>query len=224
MAITAVGMKLIDDGLQQAASKPIADEGNRAMSQTPVEQQMQTLARFWWLPFGIGLLSIVAGVIVLIKPGDSLKTIAVIVGIFVACDGVIALIAALRSSTEGRGLLALVGVLGLVVGVILIRHPVKGITAVALLFGIWLVAVGVIRLVQSFEADRHRVWAVIVALVEIIAGIVIVSSPGIGLATLAILIGVSLIVNGASVVVLGVMLRGLSHEEGATHHTHAATA
>jgi uncharacterized membrane protein HdeD (DUF308 family) len=187
------------------------------------EQQLRAFARVWWLPLLIGLLSIAAGVIVLVKPGNSLKTIAIIVGIFIAFDGVIALIAALRKTTESRGLTALMGVLGLVVGVVLIRHPVHGITAVAMLVGIWLIAIGAIRFVLAFE-EEHRAWRLLVAVVEIIAGIVIVSSPGIGLATLAILIGVSLIANGASLTVLGVLLRSVSQEETPTQRTHVAPA
>jgi uncharacterized membrane protein HdeD (DUF308 family) len=187
------------------------------------EQQLRAFARVWWLPLLVGVLSMLAGVIVLIKPGNSLKTIAVIVGIFIAFDGVIALVAALRRTTESRGLTALVGVLGLVVGVMLIRHPVHGITAIALLVGIWLIAVGAIRLVLAFE-EEHRLWRAIVAVVEIIAGLVIVSSPSIGLAALAILIGISLIANGASLTVLGFLLHGVSGEETPTQHTHVAPA
>jgi uncharacterized membrane protein HdeD (DUF308 family) len=187
------------------------------------EDQLRAFARVWWLPLLVGVLSIVVGVIVLVKPGNSLKTIAVIVGIFIAFDGVIALIAAVRRTTESRGLTALMGVLGLVVGVMLIRHPVNGITFVALLVGIWLIAVGAIRFVLAFE-EEHRAWRLIVAAVEVIAGIVIVSSPGIGLTVLAILIGVSLIANGASLSVLGVMLHSVSREETPTQHIHTARA
>lgn len=200
--------------------------GPRRLSQTPVmatsaDEQLRAFARVWWLPMCVGLLSIVAGVIVLIKPGNSLKAIAVIVGIFIALDGVVALIAALRRTTESRGLTAFMGVFGLVVGVLLIRHPVQGVTAVALLVGIWLIAIGAIRFVQSFE-EEHKVWRLLVAVIEIVAGIVIVSTPGIGLAALAIIIGISLIANGASLAVLGYMLHDFSREELPPHHTHHA--
>jgi Short repeat of unknown function (DUF308) len=105
---------------------------------------------------GLGLLSIVAGIIVLIEPGSSLKVIAVITGIFVLIDGIVALVAALSRGTENRGLAALIGVLNLVVGVLLIRHPIGGVVAVALLVGIWLIVAGAVRFVLAFDAERHR--------------------------------------------------------------------
>jgi len=155
---------------------------------------------------GLGLLSILAGIIVLIEPGSSLKAIAVITGIFVLIDGIVALVAAVSRGTENRGLAALVGVLNLIVGVLLIRHPVGGVVAVALLVGIWLIVAGAVRFVLAFHAETRRVWRFSLAAVEIVAGIAIVSSPNIGAATLALLVGVALIANGVRFGALGFAL------------------
>src|SRR3954465_10856092 len=141
----------------------------------------------WWLLSLVGLLSIAAGVIILFKPGDSLETLAVIAGIFLVLDAIVELAASLSHRTQNRGLVALVGVLSLLAGIVLIRHPIAGVTAVALLIGLWLVTVGVVRLVQAVEVPDHRGWRLAAGGIEIIAGIAIVSSPDIGFATLALL-------------------------------------
>src|SRR5438034_7028629 len=106
----------------------------------------------WWLLALVGLLSIAAGVIILFKPSDSLATLAVIAGIFLVLDAIVELVASLSRATQNRGLVALVGVLSLLVGIVLIRHPVAGVTFVALLLGLWLVTVGAVRLVGAFES------------------------------------------------------------------------
>lgn len=165
----------------------------------------------WILPL-VGVLSIVAGVIVLAKPSDSLTTIAVIAGIFVLLDGALELAASLSRHTENRGIVAVLGVLSVVVGVLLIRHPVGGVTAVAILLGIWLIAVGVVRFIAAFESDSHRLWRAALGVLEAIAGIVIVAAPHIGLATLAILVGIAFIANGAGLVVLGWAIHGLAKD------------
>lgn len=138
----------------------------------------------------VGVLSIVVGVIILAKPGSSLQTLAVIAGIFLLVDGILELVAAFMRGTENRGLVALLGVLTAIVGVLLIRHPVGDVTAVALLIGIWLIAMGVIRFVTAFDASRHRGWHALAGALELIAGIVIVANPNIRYATLAILVGI----------------------------------
>jgi uncharacterized membrane protein HdeD (DUF308 family) len=164
--------------------------------------EIHDLTAAWWLLLLVGLLSIVAGVIVLAKPSNSLATLAVISGIFVLIDSIFELLAALGDQADHRGSAAVLGVLGTVIGILLIRHPIHGVLAIALLVGIWLVAIGVLRLVWALALE-HRLWSIVVALIEIVAGIVIVSSPHIGFATLALLVGISFILNGIAISVLG---------------------
>ena len=175
-------------------------------------QALRDISGLWWLMLGLGLLSTVAGVIVLIEPGNSLKAIAVISGIFVLIDGIVALVAALGRSAENRGLAALIGVLNLIVGLLLIRHPIGGVVAVALLVGIWLIVAGAVRFVLAFDAAQHRIWRFLLAAVEIVAGIAIVSSPNIGVATLALLVGLALIANGVSFAALGFALHSAGRD------------
>jgi len=113
-------------------------------------------------------------------------------------------------------MVALLGVLTAIVGVLLIRHPIQGIVAVALLIGIWLIAVGVVRIVAGFELDEHRGWNIFAGMVEVIAGIVIVSSPNIGFATLALLVGIAFIVNGVGMFALGWNLHTLRRQMAAS--------
>jgi uncharacterized membrane protein HdeD (DUF308 family) len=157
----------------------------------------------WWLILLVGVLSMAAGVIVLFKPGNSLPTLAVIIGIFLLVDGILELISSFMRNTQNRGLVATFGVLTAIVGVLLIRHPVGGVAAVALLIGIWLIAIGVIRFVTAFDEHEHRGWHALAGVVELIAGIVIVANPHIGFATLAILVGIGFILNGIVMVILG---------------------
>jgi uncharacterized membrane protein HdeD (DUF308 family) len=170
--------------------------------------ELRAVASLWWLTVAVGILSVIAGIIVLLKPSNSLTTIAVVVGIFAVVEGIIALVRAIGGDAPGRGLLAVVGILSLIVGVFLIRHPTHGVTAVAVIVGIWLIALGALRFVLLFDTPEHRGWRLLVAIVEIVAGIVIVSSPNIGIATLAILLGITLIINGVALAAAGFVLRG----------------
>lgn len=185
------------------------------MSAGPMSrEQLREISRLWWLPLSLGVLSIVAGVIVLAKPDDSLATLAVVAGIFVLVNGIFELGASLSSHTGNRGLVAVIGTLDLIIGILLIRHPIKGVTVIAILLGIWLLAIGAVRFVQAFEYESHRAWRLFVACVELIAGIVIIASPGIGFATLALLVGFAFILNGISMSVLGLAMRTTKDGDG----------
>ena len=58
------------------------------MTGTPAQAQLRDITWGWWLVVLVGVLSIVAGVIILFKPSSSLATLAVIAGIFLSEAGV----------------------------------------------------------------------------------------------------------------------------------------
>ena len=113
---------------------------------------------------------------------------------------------------ESRATTALLAILNVIVGVLLIRHPIAGVQAIALFIGIWLIAVGVLHGLAALDTPEQRLGRLVVATVEVIAGIVIVSSPNIGYATLAALVGLSFIANGIGMIVFGILLRTLKRD------------
>ena len=97
-------------------------------------------------------------------------------------------------------------------GILLIRHPSGAVTAIGLLIGIWMVAAGVVRLVRALVVGRRPVLGVLVALLEVLVGIAIVSDPHIGYATLAVLIGIWLILSGLGTIAIGVAIHRVAAE------------
>jgi uncharacterized membrane protein HdeD (DUF308 family) len=186
--------------------------------------ELHELTWGWWLALLIGALSIVVGVIVILKPSNSLSTLAVIFGIFILIDGIVELVAAVTGETENRGLLAVLGALSVIAGVLLIRHPLGGVKAVALLLGIWLIAAGVVRFIAAFAYPENRLWRIVVALVLAIFGIVIVSSPHIGYTTLALIAGICFICYGLSMLVAGWAMHLLRREGSRVEPDVPATA
>jgi len=182
---------------------------------------LKELSRAWWLLLLVGLMCAVAGVIVLVQPDISLATLAVVAGIFLLIDGIYDVVVALAEGGDSRGMLALVGVLSAIVGIILVRHPFGTVVAIALLVGIWLVCIGVVRLIRAFALVEHRGWNLLVAFVEIVAGVVIVAIPDIGVATLAIFVGIAFILRGIGLCAAAWVLRAVRHS-GATPSAAAA--
>ena len=178
----------------------------------PADEDVLRFTRLWWLVAALGVLSLAAGVIVIVKPSNSLKTLAVIVGIFVLLDGIAEFVLAFDRRTANRGLVALLALLDLVVGILLIRHPLGGVKAIALLLAIWLIAAGVVRLMIAFDTHGDRLGRFVVAAIEIAFGIAILANPNIGYATLAVLIGLAFILNGIGMIAFGLLLRAVKHQ------------
>jgi uncharacterized membrane protein HdeD (DUF308 family) len=174
--------------------------------------KVREMGRLWWLPVGLGVLSIIVGGIVIAKPDNSLKAIAVITGIFILIDGIAELVLAFSRDTANRGTVAVLGTLNTIIGIVLIRHPVASVQAIALLLGIWLVAAGICRFVLALDTHGDRLGRFIVAALEALFGIVILSSVHIGLTTLAILVGLSFIANGFGMIVFGILMRTMKDQ------------
>ena len=176
----------------------------------------------YWVWLVSGLVTVGVGVLVLAEPGKSLKALAVITGIYLLLDSALAFVNALGHGNEGRELSAIHGVASLVLGLLLVRHPVESLTAISLFIGFWLLTIGCIRFVAAFRNDEHRAVLAGVAAVQAIAGVVIISSPHIAYGTLALITGIALVLQGALMLVLGWSLRGRAPEAASPAPTDSA--
>jgi uncharacterized membrane protein HdeD (DUF308 family) len=179
------------------------------------DDELLQFAKLWWLLVLFGLVAIGVGVFFVASPHETLSTFTVIAGIFLLVDGVLAILASIFGRGEGRGLLALVGALSAIAGLVLIKKPFGALTVFILIFGIWLVVEGVVRFASAVGTPEGRAGNIVIALVDIIAGIVILSWPSLGLATVAVIIGIVLILRGILFIATGWMLHGLGRDQAA---------
>lgn len=161
----------------------------------------------WWLICLVGLVSIVAGAILIARPSHSLKVLAVVLGIVLLLEGISQIVIAITGGAQNRSLAAFVGVLGIVVGLILVRHPMHAVNAIGLVVGIWLVAAGTLRLIRAFLPGWGSGWEIVLALLEVAVGLAIALNPDIGYTTLAVIAGIWMIVNGVAGVLFGLAFR-----------------
>jgi len=167
-----------------------------------------------WFLIVVGLLTLAVGVFFVASPHETLKVFTVIGGILLLVDGLLAIIGALVGVSESRGLLAMVGVLSVIAGVVLIKKPFQTLLVLVVILGIWLVVVGIARFVSAFSRREGRGINIFVAIVDVIAGIVILSWPKPSLATLAVIFGIVLIIRGALFVYAGWLAHKLGRDPG----------
>ena len=106
-----------------------------------------------WFGYLVGALFLVAGVIVLIRPGKSLWFLAVFVGASLLVTGAIQAVIAVADREHERhwGLLLAVGLLGIVAGALAIVWPGITILVLALLVGIRLIMWGMLQLMIASQ-------------------------------------------------------------------------
>jgi uncharacterized membrane protein HdeD (DUF308 family) len=108
--------------------------------------------RLW--SFVGGALAAIFGIIILAWPGLTGLTLIYIIAIWALIAGISDLVGAFAGGLTGgeRALLALVGVASVVFGLIFLVHPGTGALAFVWAIGLYLIAVGILRIVGSFFA------------------------------------------------------------------------
>jgi uncharacterized membrane protein HdeD (DUF308 family) len=176
--------------------------------------RMPTARGLWYGLLLFGLLTFGVGVFFIVDPDETLKVFTVIVGIFLLIDGVLAMFGAVAGRGEGRGLLAILGVLSVVAGLVLIKKPFGTLTVFVIVLGIWFVVAGIARFIYAFTLPSGRGGNILVALIDAAAGIVILSWPELGLSTLGVIIGIVLVFRGALFAYVAWHLLRFEREEG----------
>lgn len=105
----------------------------------------------WWVFLLEGIVSLAAGVIVLLRPGLAGLALVMVIAVWAILTGILEVLAAIRLRREIRNewMLGFGGFLSIVLGILMLLQPAAGglvitlmIGAYALIFGILLVALG----------------------------------------------------------------------------------
>jgi uncharacterized membrane protein HdeD (DUF308 family) len=161
-----------------------------------------------------GIVTLLAGLLALAWPGRTVVVLALLFGVQLVVAGIFRFVAALATDDETgatRVLLALLGVLSFIVGLYALRHILVTIATLALLLGIFWIVNGAIEVFTALSHRRMpgRGWTILMGLLSAVAGVVILVYPGISLVTLAVVLGVWLLVFGAMEVGLAFRLRSV---------------
>ena len=113
-----------------------------------------------------GLLSIAAGILILVWPSPGLLAVAIVLGAWLIVMGTFAISGAVaaRDVLPDWWLLLIIGLLEVPLGVLALANPGATLAALITVAGIWAVAIGVMRVVLAFEVKRlptyvDQAWA-----------------------------------------------------------------
>ena len=113
----------------------------------------------------VGILSTLAGVLLLAHPTGALTVLPIILGFYIIIDSVFSIQAAVELRRFGLGswgLNLLLGIVGAVLGVLMILDPFDGAAALMIYMGVSLLLAGVesiytvICLSRAFKSDAHQ--------------------------------------------------------------------
>jgi uncharacterized membrane protein HdeD (DUF308 family) len=171
---------------------------------------MDALARHWGWFLALGIVLILLGTIAI---GSAvLMTIASVLlfGALLVVGGVLQTVHAFWDRRwNGFFIDLLGGILSLVVGLMIAANPAASAVALTLLIAVFLIVGGVFRIAGSLAVQvQHRLWLLLYGIVNLVLGIMIWRQwPVSGLWVIGLFIGIDMIFNGWSLVMLALSVK-----------------
>jgi uncharacterized membrane protein HdeD (DUF308 family) len=169
-----------------------------------------TAAVPFWQTLTLGVITALFGIVVLAWPGETLRVLGALVGVWLVVAGVMRTAAALTEH-HGLGRRILTGVVGvamIVGGVACLRDVADGVVVLALIVGLAWLLTGVSEIgIGLMTHGRTRLWLTTMGVASLVVGLVFVVWPGVTLTVMVLLTGISALVIGCVEIACAFIMR-----------------
>ena len=175
---------------------------------------MQGVVRSWgWVLF-FGLLTLVIGILVMVWPEGTLRVLTVLFGLELILVGIFRLVRAFASGEQHRVWSVILGILAIFLGVLVLRNIWTTVAVLAVVLGVYWIIAGIIDFVMAIGDSTYpsRGFTIFMGIVQVIAGIVVVSWPTESLTALTWLLGIWFVILGVLGIVMAFMVRSAGKE------------
>jgi uncharacterized membrane protein HdeD (DUF308 family) len=183
---------------------------------TPTDRDiLRIIGKSWgWVLF-FGIVTLILGVLVVIRPKDTVYAFAILLGIWLFVAGLFRIVVAIAESEDTAGsrwFMAVLGLLSVIIGILFLRHTEETVTTLAFLIGLFWVVGGIIEFFTAYGdyGAPARVWRIAMGVLAFAAGIVTLVVPHLTLNVLAVIMGIWLIIYGVLEIALSLQLRHLA--------------
>jgi uncharacterized membrane protein HdeD (DUF308 family) len=177
-----------------------------------MQATVRALGQDWWIFLLEGVVAIIFGLVALFWPGPTLHVVVVLFGLLALITGFVGIFAAIGAAGNHQpwGWKLTSALIGILVGLAILRWPGVTVLFVLYLIGFWLILGGVVGIVESFAARNvvpHAWLLLLTSVISVLFGIVMFAWPNVGVVTVILLVGIYAIVEGISLCILAFQAR-----------------
>ncbi|MEJ0078747.1 MAG: DUF308 domain-containing protein [Alphaproteobacteria bacterium] len=159
-------------------------------------------SNIWWLFLLQGIAGILLGLMLLTAPGTTLVALVTFLGFYWLITGVLSLVQMFIDRSIPWIWSLLSGILGIVAGMIVLRHPLLAAvtvpTLIVIVLGVEALIMGCVNLMAGFKGGG--VASFLLGIVNILIGLLLLSSPMTAALAVPFVFGVILLVQGVSLI------------------------
>ena len=175
----------------------------------------------WWTMVLRGIVAILFAVLAFAWPGETLSILMLLFGCYALVDGICMLIAAMggQPRRHNRWLLALEGIVGISLGIVVLRTSVASAVVLLYFMSIWAVALGFLRILEAILLRKEipgEMWLALSGVVAILFAVTLMMQPRMGTVAMIWLIAGYALVTGIFEVLLGIELHR-PHDIASSH-------
>jgi uncharacterized membrane protein HdeD (DUF308 family) len=174
--------------------------------------EAHNFGRNWGWFLVLGVLLIITGAVAIAYPVMATMTTIAVFGYLLVAGGIIEVASSFWAGGWGGFFLHLIGgLLYLFVGIVMIDQPIANAAVLTILLAMFFVAIGLVRTVFALTHHFHGWgWAVLSGIVTFILGVMIWRQwPGSTFWVIGTFVGIDLIFNGFSWIMVGAGLRAI---------------
>ena len=162
----------------------------------------------WWLVLLQGIIALILGIFFLTSPYMTLLVLVTFLGAYWFVSGIFSLVSIGVDKTNA-GMKALLGILGIFLGIAILAYPFYSAFIVPFVFvimvGVWALIIGGLHMYQAFTGGG---WAIgILGLISVIFGLILLIQPYIATLALPFVLGILGIVFGFAAIIGSFMIR-----------------
>lgn len=164
----------------------------------------------WWILILRGIFAIMFGVAMLLWPGITLLTAAVIFALFILVSGVIDIISSIMQIRKNSTwwLTMLLGIVQVAAGAYIAQRPGVTLAALVLVIGFVLVVRGLFEFIVAFDFHGSmRALLIIVGIITALAGVFVLRHPQTGGIAFAWVLGIYGLIAGPVAIALGIQAK-----------------
>ncbi len=163
----------------------------------------------WWIFLLQGFAGIILGLMLVTQPGATIVALTTFLGFYWLITGLLGLVQVFVDRATPWIWSLLSGLLGILAGLFVLRHPAFAAltvpTLIVLILGIEGLVMGVVQIIGGFKGGG--LGPLILGAINVLVGLLLISSPVAAALAVPIVFGALLLIQGAGLVILAFRVR-----------------
>ena len=162
-----------------------------------------TISKNWYMVFISGIIMILLTLLIFSNPADALLTYALYIGLGMGLAGLFKIIQGFQAKgvVDGWGWIVFDGLMSLIVGFVLVAHPVLTAAMLPFIFGFWAAFYGFYLVIDSFSGTGSMGMKLLGGILTVIFGFGIMFNPLFMGMSIAIWVAIILLIVGVVTVI-----------------------